>query len=69
MKNFFNQFLRSNDSNFQLIIIFKNNQNAIAFAKNAQFHIRIKHINIAHHFMREKINNDIMNVQYIFINK
>ena len=69
MKNLFNQLLRFNDSNFKIIIIFKNNQGVIIFVKNAQFYIRIKHINIAHHFMREKINNNIMNVQYIFINK
>ena len=69
MKNLFNQFLRSNDSNFKIIMIFKNNQNAIAFAKNVQFHIHIKHINIIHYFMREKVNDDIVNVQYVFINK
>ena len=43
-------------------MIFKDNQNAIALAKNAQFYIRIKYINIAHHFIREKVNDDIINV-------
>ena len=50
-------------------MIFKNNQNVIVFVKNTQFYIRIKHINIAHHFMREKINNNIINIQYVFTNK
>ena len=61
--------MRFNDSNFKVIMIFENNQNVIVFAKNAQFHIRIKHINIAHHFIREKVNNNIVNIQYVFINK
>ena len=43
-------------------MIFENNQNVIAFAKNVQFYIRIKYINIVYHFIREKVNNNIINV-------
>ena len=50
-------------------MIFEDNQGAIALAKNAQFHAHIKHIDIAHHFVREKVNDDTVNVQYVFTNK
>ena len=34
LKNFLHQFLRFNDLNFKIIIIFENNQNVIIFIKN-----------------------------------
>ncbi len=35
------------------VVIFCDNQGAIALAKNPQFHARTKHINIRHHYVRE----------------
>ena len=65
LKTLLNQLLRPRDSDSKIIIIFDDNQSAIALVKNAQFHARIKHINIAHHFVREKVNNDIVNIQFV----
>ena len=51
----FNQDLTSiNDP----VVIYENNQSAIAIAKNPQFHRRAKHINIEYHFIREQVNNN-----------
>jgi hypothetical protein len=36
-------------------IIYGDNQGAITLAKNRQFHARTKHIDIQHHFVREKV--------------
>ena len=41
--------------NFVVIIIYYNNQKIQTFAKNFINHFRMKHINIQHHFVREKI--------------
>lgn len=46
-------------------IIYCDNQGAIALAKNAQFHARTKHIDIQHHFVREKVNEGVIQLEYI----
>jgi hypothetical protein len=46
-------------------IIYCDNQGAIALAKNPQFHARTKHIDIQHHFVREKVNEGIVQLEYI----
>jgi hypothetical protein len=35
--------------------IYGNNQSAIAFSHNSQFHAHSKHINIRYHFVRKRI--------------
>jgi len=45
-------------------VIFGDNQGAIALAKNPQFHARTKHIDIQHHFVREKQAEGEVDVQY-----
>ena len=40
------------------ITLYEDNQSTIAIAKNPQFHGRVKHINIKHHFLREQVNNN-----------
>ena len=37
------------------VIIFCDNQGAMALAKNPQFHARTKHIDIQHHYVREQV--------------
>ena len=69
LKNLLNQLLRPDDSDPKATVIFGDNQGAIALAKNAQFHARTKHIDIAHHFVREKVNDGIVDVQYVPIDK
>ena len=37
------------------MIVYEDNQSAIAMAKDPQFHGRSKHIDIKYHFIREQI--------------
>ncbi|KAM6514095.1 hypothetical protein FALCPG4_18898 [Fusarium falciforme] len=46
-------------------VIFGDNQGAIAMSKNPQFHARTKHIEIQHHYCREKVNDGTVDFQYI----
>jgi hypothetical protein len=46
-------------------IIYGDNQGAIALAKNPQFHARTKHIDIQHHFVREKVAEGRVRLKYI----
>ena len=41
------------------------NQAAIKLAKNPIYHARTKHIDIRHHFIREKVNDGLINLNYI----
>lgn len=52
------QFIRS-------VIIYGDNQGAIALAKNPQFHARSKHIDIQTHFVRETVANKQVTLEYI----
>ena len=45
--------------------LFSDNQSAITLAKNPVSHVRAKHIDIRHHFVREAIQDQIIWVQYI----
>ena len=44
--------------------LMEDNQSAIAMAKNPQFHGRAKHIDIRHHFIREKVNGREIQLVY-----
>jgi hypothetical protein len=46
-------------------IIFCDNQGAIALAKDPQFHSRMKHIEIQHNFVREKVNDGAIQLEYV----
>ncbi|RKK70001.1 hypothetical protein BFJ68_g18416 [Fusarium oxysporum] len=50
-------------------VIFGDNQGAIAMSKNPQFHTRTKHIDIQHHYCREKVNDGTVEFQYISTGK
>ncbi len=54
---------------FQTIVIYENNQNAIALIKNSQFHARIKHIDIQTHFIREKVIEEFIDLAYVSIDQ
>ena len=45
-------------------VIYEDNQSAICIAKNPQFHGRTKHIGIKHHFIREQVVNDKVELKY-----
>lgn len=45
--------------------IWEDNQGAIALAQNAGYHARTKHVDIRHHFIREKIEDGTVAVAYV----
>ena len=45
-------------------VILEDNQSAIAMAKNPQFHGRSKHIDIKHHFIRERVSEKEIDLTY-----
>ena len=45
-------------------LIFEDNQGAIELTKNAKIHNRTKHIDIAYHFIRERVPNKEILVTY-----
>jgi hypothetical protein len=45
--------------------IFSDNQAAISIAHHPEFHARTKHIDIAHHFLRDLVESEIINLVYI----
>ena len=49
----------------KLQIIPVDNQGAMKLAKNPQFHNRTKHIDIRYHFIRETIESDLVELQYV----
>ena len=49
---------------FKLMLLYCNNQSAIAVAKDEQFHTHTKHINIWYHFIHEAIMRNIIEVRY-----
>ena len=44
--------------------IFQDNQGCIALAKNPIFHARTKHIDIKFHFLREKVEEGVITLEY-----
>ena len=49
--------------------LFCDNQSAISIAKNLVHHDRTKHIEIDRHFVKEKIEADMLSLQYIPTNR
>jgi hypothetical protein len=41
------------------------NQSAIAIARNPEFHNRSKHIEIRHHFLRQKVEEEELDLAYV----
>ena len=64
LKKLLSQLLRPNNSDLKAKVFFGDNQGAVAPAKTAQFHARFKHIDIAHHFVRVKVNDGTVDLQY-----
>ena len=50
-------------------LIYENNQSAISLAQNVQFHGRMKHIDIRHHFIREKVSDRSIALKYCSSNQ
>ena len=45
-------------------IVYKDNQGAIELTKNAKYHGRTKHIDISHHFVRERVISKEIMIKY-----
>ena len=48
----------------QPTIIYEDNQSAMSMTKHQQFHGRAKHIDIRHHFVRDKVAEKVVEVRY-----
>ena len=48
----------------EAVKIYEDNQGSIALAKNPEFHKRTKHIDIRYHFVREKVEDGQVLLQY-----
>ena len=51
---------------FVVIIIYCDNQKIQTLAKNFINHFRMKHMNIQHHFVREKIVEEQIQLEHVF---
>ncbi|ORU94051.1 MAG: hypothetical protein A6F71_09135 [Cycloclasticus sp. symbiont of Poecilosclerida sp. M] len=56
--------LSSGDMPTKATIIHEDNQSAMSLAKNPQFHGRAKHIDIRHHFVRDKVSDGTIELNY-----
>jgi len=45
------------------------NQSSITLVHNPEFHDRMKHIDIRHHFLREKVENNEISLEYLPTNE
>ncbi|XP_031638169.1 secreted RxLR effector protein 161-like [Contarinia nasturtii] len=61
LKQFYQEYQRCN----QPIMLFCDNKGAIDIAKNDSYRARSKHIDIKHHFIREKLNEKTISLQYL----
>ncbi|KAG2758696.1 hypothetical protein Pcac1_g29199 [Phytophthora cactorum] len=52
-------------ANDEAVKIYEDNQGSIALAKNPEFHKRTKHIDIRYHFVREKVEDGQVVLQYV----
>ena len=48
----------------EAVKVYEDNQGAIALAKNPEFHKRTKHIGIRYHFVRERVEDGQVVLQY-----
>ena len=56
------QFILKNNN---IINVLNNNQNVITFTKNPHLYKKFKYINICYHFIRNLINKENININYI----
>jgi hypothetical protein len=49
-------------SDIKSVKLYKDNQGLLSLAKNPEFHQRTKHINVKHHFIREHITTEVINL-------
>lgn len=52
------------DLSVNALKVYEDSQGAIALAKNPEFHKRTKHIDIRYHFVREKVEDGHVVIEY-----
>ena len=57
--------LNPSDQATKTMVIYCDNQGAMALAKNPQFHARSKHIDIQHHYVREQVTAGNVSLEYV----
>lgn len=61
VRSFLNELLNSNCK----VTLYNDNQSAQKLTTNCMYHNRTKHIDVRHHFIRENIKKNIVNVKYL----
>lgn len=69
LRNLLAQLADMEERDIPTTIIYGDNQGAIALAKNPKFHGRSKHIDIQHHYVREKVEDGTVGLKYIETSK
>ena len=64
LRQLLSELTPSNKSPYAMII-YADNQGAIALAKDPKFHQRTKHIDLRYHFIREKVENGDIQLEYM----
>ena len=63
IRNFWAKINRK--SIFDLTLLRANNQGAIQLSNNNKFHARTKHIDVRYHFIREALENKLLEIKYV----
>lgn len=53
----------------QPTVLFIDNQSTIRLIRNPEFHKRTKHIDVKFHFIREKVENNLIDIKYLSTNE
>lgn len=65
LRRLLNEVQPEADNEARATIIYCDNQGAMALAKDPQFHARTKHIDMQHHFVREKVSDGTIQLEYV----
>jgi hypothetical protein len=49
-------------SDIKSVKLYGDNQGLLSLAKNPEFHQQTKHINVKHHFIREHVTTEVINL-------
>lgn len=69
LRNLLAELTDMDECDIPTTVIYCDNQGAIALAKNPKFHGRSKHIDIQHHYVREKVEDGTVGLKYIETSK
>ena len=64
IRNFIND-LRIPGVHIDIVPLYIDNNSALKLTRNPEFHSRLKHIDIKHYFIREKVEEGVINTQHV----